>query len=167
MSQSSRSMVRWSQIITIIPVMIREWLNMLTDIGQYKRNIDLVYKIISFPTRQVVDTLVNRDIKSMVLAKCISMTWVIFHATTALLILVGIVLLIKRIRENTEVYHAQKHWAILGLSIGFFSYVFFVGVGSMDYFLSWLQDPAINLNGDIMGYGLPLGIALLFLCHRV
>ena len=80
---------------------------------------------------------------------------------------VGICLLIKTIKRSSENFHAKKHWAILGLAVGVFSYVFCVGAGSMDYFLSWLQDPAIDFNGDIVGYGLPLGIALLFLCHRV
>ena len=167
MSQRSQSMIRWSQILLVIPVMIREWINMLTDIGRYHLNVHLSHTIITFPTKQAVDTLVNRDINSVILAKFIPICWIIFHGLSATLMCVGICLLIIAIKENTENFQMKKHWAILGLAISIFSYTFYAGAASMDYFLCWLQDSAINLNGDIVGYGLPLGIALLFLCHRV
>ena len=147
--------------------MIREWINALTDIGRYHHNVNLSHGILTFPTKEAVGTLVNRDVHSLILAKFISIIWIIFHGLSAIFMLAGICLLIQAIQQSAENFHAKKHWAIFGLAIGIFSYVFFTGAGSMDYFLSWLQDPAINFNYDILGYGLPLGIALLFLCHRI
>ena len=51
MSQRSQSMIRWSQILLVIPVMIREWINMFTDIGLYPHNVNLSHAIIKFPSK--------------------------------------------------------------------------------------------------------------------
>ena len=75
MSQRSQSMIRWSQILLVIPVMIREWINMFTDIGLYPRNVNLSHAIIKFPSKDDLGGLVHRNLESIVFAKFISISW--------------------------------------------------------------------------------------------
>ena len=79
MSQRSQSMIRWSQILLVIPVMIREWINMFTDIGLYPHNVNLSHTIIKFPSKDALGGLVHRNLESVVFAKFISISWIVFH----------------------------------------------------------------------------------------
>lgn len=156
--------VRISQLLLIIPCALREWINVITDIGQYHKNIHLALQIISFPTKAQTDTVFNRSIHSLFVAKIIAISWTLAHFIAAILISSGFLLLLCALNTESVVYQNKKQLCLLGLSFTLFWYIFALGFGSMDYFLSWMQK--INYNGDIMGYGLPLGIALLYLLYK-
>jgi predicted small integral membrane protein len=154
-------MFRLSQLLIIFPCALREWINALTDIGQYERVVSLSLKITSFPVPQDTSTLFNRAIHSVALAKIVAISWVIIHVTVAALLTYGVFVLCINIKSERKLFNQKKLVCLLGLSLGIFSYVFFVGFAAMDYFLSWMQN--INFNLDIMGYCLPLFGALLYL----
>jgi predicted small integral membrane protein len=154
-------MFRLSQLLMIFPCALREWINALTDIGQYERVVSLSLKITSFPTQQDAGTLFNRAIHSVALAKVVAISWVIIHVTVAALMTYGVFALLFNIKAVNKTFNQKKWVCLLGLSLGISSYVFFVGFAAMDYFLSWMQN--INFNADIVGYCLPLFGALLYL----
>lgn len=159
-------MLRFAQLFIIIPLAIREWINFLTDIGQIEDTAKFAYKIINFPTLNNTNALFNRSISSMPFAKFISYFWVFFHAISGMLITIGIIYMLVNFSKDTELYQSKKKVCMLGLSITFFGYILLLGAGSMDLFLSWMQNPPINYNLDIVGYGFPVGVALIFLQHK-
>ena len=152
---------RLSQLIILFPCALREWINFLTDIGQYERVTKLALQIMSFPTQHNASTLFNRSINSLLLAKFVALLWIVIHFITAALITYGLIALLKTMNADSKTFNQKKLPCFLGLSFGIFSYLFLVGFVSMDYFLSWMQD--INFNADIVGYSLPLIGALLYL----
>lgn len=155
---------RLTQIMLVVPMALREWINFFTDIGQYQENIQVVHKIISFPTIENANLLFNRSINSELIAKIIPITWIVVHFLAALLMTIGILVLIRSFRTNIEIYQGRKNICLFGLALAFFWYILTLGAGSMDYFFSWMQK--INFNGDISGYAIPVGIALIYLYFK-
>jgi predicted small integral membrane protein len=152
---------RFSQLLIIFPCALREWINFLTDIGQFEKSKALSLQIISFSTQQNASTLFNRAIDSPIIAKLAALSWIITHFITATLITYGLITLLINIKASRKKFNQKKIICFLGLSFGIFSYVFLVGFVSIDYFLAWMQN--ISLNSDLIGYSLPLIVALLYL----
>lgn len=157
----SIKLFRLSQLLLVLVCGCREWINVLTDIGQYERNVALAHKIISFPTPEKVHTLFNRSIHVLWVAKGVALLWVMIHLILAGLITYGLIILLSHCRETSENYQQKKVYCYIGLALGIFAYIFMAGFLSMDYFLSWMQQ--INYNADIVGYCLPLAIGLFYL----
>ncbi len=152
---------RLSQLLLIFPCALREWINCLTDIGQYERVIKLAMQIMTYPTQENTDTLFNQAIHSVTIAKCVAVVWILAHGFAAAVMTYGMFVLMKHLKAPSNCFNQNKIFCFVGLSFILFFYVFMLGFAVMDYFLSWMQQ--INFNGDITGYGLPLMSALLYL----
>lgn len=155
------SLFRVSQLLLILPCLMREWINFLTDIEQFQNTTQLAYKIISYPTQDKINSAFERSVDSMTVAKVISFTWICIHLLVGIIISYGFIRLLTNLRSDNREFTQAKQSCFLGLSLGIFFYVLILGFFSMDYFLSWMQH--ISYNGDIAGYCLPLIAALLYL----
>ena len=154
--------LRLSQLLLIIPCLLREAINTITDIEQFGRAVKLTQKIYAFPTPQHADILFNRAIASPLLTKINVILLISCHALVAIVLLYGLLTLLANINNTNFVqYNQKKLICIIGLCLGIFQYGLAYGFFAMDYFLSWMQN--INFNSDIIAYSLPLIAALLFL----
>ena len=155
-------LLRLSQLLLIIPCFLREVLNTITDTGQYNIVLRTTEKIYAFPTPKTAGIVFNRSIHNLSLEKINAILLILSHAFVAIFLLVGLVILFRHIKNpDIKQYNRAKTVCIIGLCLGIFQYVFIYGFFAMDYFLSWMQN--LGFNSYIMGYGLPLAIALLFL----
>lgn len=152
---------RVSQLLLVLVCALREWVNVFTDVGQFQNTTRLAHRIMSFPTPDKVSTLFNRSIEAMWVAKGVALLWIVVHLTVASLLTYGMIILLIHRHVPSQDYQEKKCYSCLGLALGLFAYFFLIGLMSMDYFLSWMQH--MDYNGDIVGYGLPLFVTLVYL----
>lgn len=156
-----RILFRGSQLMLVLVCALREWVNVLTDIGQFNKTQALAHKIMAFTTPENVSTIADRSVTSLWVPKMVSVSWIVMHLLVGGILLYGMVVLLKTISSPQGVYQEKKLYCCLGLALGIFFYIFLIGVMAMDYFLSWMQ--YIDYNADIAGYALPLFMTLLYL----
>ena len=157
-------LLRILQIFLLIPPVCREWVNVLTDSGQIKSEIQFMTKVMGFPTRAHAGTLINRSVDSPWLINFGVWSLIIMHLITAVLITWGIVELVIHLRVNEEKFQVYKTYAQLGLCWGIFFYTFFFGFIASDVFLSYMQGTSFSTS--IVSMVVPMGFALLFLNTR-
>ena len=156
-------LIRVSQLSLVCIVALRELINTLTDIGQFNKVLQLTRKIIAFPTKENAGTMFNRSIHSLWFAKMVTSTFIVMHAVSFILITCGLCYLIYHIKSEEDVFQKNKQICIFGLAIAICFYVCSLGLMSTDFFLSWMQEPKINFTLDLIGYSLPIAIALFYL----
>ena len=156
-----RILFRGTQLILVLVCALREWINVLTDIEHFQRNIAFAHKIMTFPTAEALGTTADRSLTSLWVAKMVAVSWGVIHILVGGILLYGMVVLLRNISSPQGVYQEKKLYCCLGLALGIFFYIFLIGVMAMDYFLSWMQQ--INYNGDIAGYVLPMFMTLIYL----
>lgn len=157
----SRCLLRGCVLLFVQVLALRELVNSFTDAGQYYRNVELITKITSFPTSKKAGIIFDRAFSSVVFSKTLSLFFVIAHFAIGCLITVGVLFLLFNLKLDEKLYDKKKTTCLVGLIIGFTFYVFSLGLFSMDYFLSWVQ--GINFDADMIAYGVPMGLAFIFL----
>jgi predicted small integral membrane protein len=157
--------IRWYRLIgalLVFPNAIREWIDMLTDMGSYQGNIALINKIVGYrPT--LVQTVFDRTIHNTWLAPIGAVGFIMMHLVAALLMTIGMVQMCWHLNDKVGIYRQKLTSAVFGLVVAIVSYLFFFGVLSMDYFMSQLQ--GLDYNGPIIATLLPCGIALFYLLN--
>ncbi len=154
-------LARLTQLIIIVPCMLREVLATTTDIVQFQMNKQQVMALIKFPTVQNADLLYTHAINNPTLATLFLSFFIIAHAITAILLIIGLFQCLTSLKSPYLVYKKKKLFLLFGLTFGIASYLLVLGVFSMDYFLSWMH--GINFNSDLLTYGMFLGLGLLYL----
>lgn len=159
-TQKQAIIFRSLQILALLPCILIELMNLITDIERHHWTTNRIHSIISNPKLAKSTMLFSRQIDHVWVAHVVSGMWTIAHAAIGILLLLGAIQLLRAINKDKVTYQAHKLKAIIGLTIGWLWYFTMLGI-NRDYFLSWLVEN-VNSN-DMLYYGVPLFITLLII----
>ena len=147
--------------LLVFPCAIREWIDVLTDIGSYKGNVAMVGKIVSYDSSSIVQTVFDRTINSTLFNEISAVWFIALHLILAIILTWGCVeLCIGAYKGGSEFSKYIKH-SVVGLAFAIFAYVFFFCVMPMDYFMSMVQ--GIDYSVQVLASIVPAAIALFFI----
>jgi|APSaa5957512535_1039671.scaffolds.fasta_scaffold154621_2 predicted small integral membrane protein len=152
------------KIALLLPILLSEFFNFLTDLGQINRLIVSTQNILVYPTIENTSALVNRSITSEITAKLYVYLQTYLHLGIAILLFIGILLMIISIRKPTDKFNNSKIIPIVGCTIAFIQYTLLFGAIGADWFLSWMHNMS-TLQGSL-NYSLPIGVVLVILYLR-
>lgn len=141
---------KWTILLLLLPVVIRELIDACTDVTTYQQNMQLIHKILVYPGG-VNAQLPNRAIHSLVVCKAIAGLFVVFHAAMAVLVVFACIawwIRIKNVLSIAMVVYIVMYMVLFGIVAG-------------DYFLAQVQ--GIDFTLPVLASALLPGIALFLL----
>jgi predicted small integral membrane protein len=107
------------------------------NIVDYGANYQFVQHVLSMDTTFPDNTLKDRAITNPQLWKAAYATIIAAEGLTALLLSLGTVALLTRLRASAEAFNAAKTWAVSGLTVGFCVWFFGFLVVAGEYLAMW------------------------------
>ena len=107
------------------------------NIVDFGSNYQFVRHVLSMDTTFPGNTLMHRAITNESIWRVAYALIIAMEALTALLLALGAVMLLQRLRAPAEVFNRSKVWAAAGLTIGFALWFFGFMVIAGEYFAMW------------------------------
>ena len=150
-------LIRLAKVAMIASLAAYAFIVAYDNIVDYQSNYEFVKHVLSMDTTSHGNALMHRAISnesiwSLAYALIIAMEW-----STALLLVVGALVLLSRLRAPAEVFNRSKVWAVAGLTVGFGLWFFGFMVIAGEYFAMWQskiwngQDAAFRIATVILG----------------
>jgi predicted small integral membrane protein len=127
------------------------------NIVDYGSNFEFVRHVLSMDTTFPGNALMHRAISSETVWRLAYALIIATEGLTGLLLAVGALALLARLRAPAEAFHRAKVWAVAGLVIGFGLWFFGFMVVAGEYFLMWQsktwngQDAAFRIATEMLG----------------
>jgi predicted small integral membrane protein len=127
------------------------------NIVDYGANYQFVQHVMSMDTTFPDSTLKDRAITDPALWKAAYAVIIAAEGLTALLLVIGAIALLSRLRAAATVFNATKVWAVAGLTVGFGVWFFGFLVVAGEYFTMWqsktwnAQEAAFRFTMVILG----------------
>jgi predicted small integral membrane protein len=107
------------------------------NIVDYNSNYQFVKHVLSMDTTFPDNALMNRAISDERIWRAAYVLIIATEAATGVLLAIGAIALLGRLRAPAKLFNSAKGWAVAGLTIGFGLWFFgFIVVGG-EYFLMW------------------------------
>jgi predicted small integral membrane protein len=127
------------------------------NIVDYGSNFEFVRHVLSMDTTFPGNALMHRAISNEAVWRLAYALIIATEGLTGLLLAVGALALLARLRAPAEAFHRAKVWAVAGLLIGFGLWFFGFMVVAGEYFLMWQsktwngQDAAFRIATEMLG----------------
>jgi predicted small integral membrane protein len=127
------------------------------NIVDYGANYQFVQHVLSMDTTFPDSTLRHRAITDPAIWKAVYALIIAAEGLTALLLVIGAIALLLRLRAAAAVFNATKAWAVAGLTVGFGVWFFGFLVVAGEYFTMWqsktwnAQEAAFRFTMVILG----------------
>jgi predicted small integral membrane protein len=132
------------------------------NIVDYGANYQFVQHVLSMDTTFPDSTLKDRAITSPELWKAAYAIIIAAEGLTALLLAVGAVALLIRLRATAQAFNKAKAWAVAGLTVGFGVWFFGFLVVAGEYFTMW-QSHSWNAQEAAFRFAMVILGVLIFL----
>jgi predicted small integral membrane protein len=107
------------------------------NIVDYGSNYQFVRHVLSMDTTFPGNALMHRAIVNESIWRVAYALIIVIEGLTALLLALGAVTLLRRLKAPAEVFNRSKVWAIVGLTVGFTLWFFGFMVVAGEYFAMW------------------------------
>jgi predicted small integral membrane protein len=127
------------------------------NIVDYGSNYQFVQHVLSMDTTFADSTLRHRAITDPAIWKAVYAVIIAAEGLTTLLLGIGAIALLLRLRATAAVFNATKVWAVAGLTVGFGVWFFGFLVVAGEYFTMWqsktwnAQEAAFRFTMVILG----------------
>jgi predicted small integral membrane protein len=152
---------RWLSVLLIFPFALREWIDVLTDIGSFQGNVAMIGKIVGYKVVAPLETVFDRSIHSELFNQICAVGFILVHLVLGVLLTTGMILMIVHINKTAKTYARYAQLSVIGLGLVVVSYMLLFGVVAMDYFMAQAQQ--IDFSLPIICSILPAAIALFFI----
>ena len=125
-------------------------------IVDYQSNYEFVRHVLSMDTTFRGNALMHRAIFNESIWSLAYALIIAMEGSTALLLVVGALVLLNRLRAPAEVFNRSKVWAVAGLTVGFGLWFFGFMVIAGEYFAMWQskvwngQDAAFRIASRVL-----------------
>ena len=107
------------------------------NVADYGSNYQFVRHVLSMDTTFPDNALMHRSITNESIWRAAYALIMAMEGLTALLLAMGAVMLLGRLRAPAEVFNRSKVWAVAGLTVGFALWFFGFMVIAGEYFAMW------------------------------
>jgi len=132
--------IRLTRIAVITALAVFALLVAYNNVFDYNSNYQFVRHVLSMDTTFPDSALRSRAIDSETMWRAAYALIIATEASTGLLLALGAVLLLGRLRANATIFNHAKLWAVAGLTLGFCLWFFgFIVIGG-EYFAMWQSE---------------------------
>jgi predicted small integral membrane protein len=135
------------------------------NVVDYDSNYQFVKHVLSMDTTFAQNALMDRAITNERIWRAAYALIIAAEAATGVLLAIGAIALLRRLRAPAKLFNGAKLWAAAGLTLGFGLWFFgFVVIGG-EYFLMWQsklwngQDTAFRIAAIMIGALVLIGLA--------
>ena len=129
--------LRLAKIVMVAALAAFAFLVAYDNIIDYGSNYQFVQHVLSMDTTFPGNTLKHRAVTDPSLWRAAYAAIIATEALIALLLCIGAVALIARLRATAEAFNLAKIWAVAGLTVGFGLWFFGFLVVAGEYFAMW------------------------------
>ena len=129
--------IRLAKILMIAAVGAFAFMVTYDNIVDYGSNFEFVRHVLSMDTIFPDDALKDRAITDPRLWRAAYAAIIAAEALTALLLTIGVVALLRRLRASADAFNRAKGWAVAGLTVGFGVWFFGFLVVAGEYWAMW------------------------------
>ena len=150
-------LIRFAKVAMIGSLAAYAFIVAYDNIVDYQSNYEFVRHVLSMDTTFPGNRLMHRAITNESIWKASYALIIAIEAATALLLLVGALVLLGRLSAPAKVFNRSKVWAVAGLTLGFILWFFGFMVVAGEYFAMWQskvwngQDAAGRITTVILG----------------
>jgi predicted small integral membrane protein len=154
---STMVLIRFAKVAMIGSLAAYAFIVAYDNIIDYQSNYEFVRHVLSMDTTFPGNRLMHRAISNESFWRAAYALIIALEGTTALLLLVGALVLLGRLSAPAEVFNRSKVWAVAGLTVGFVLWFFGFMVIAGEYFAMWQskvwngQDAAGRITTVILG----------------
>ena len=153
----SMVLIRFAKVAMIGSLAAYAFIVACDNIVDYQSNYEFVRHVLSMDTTFPGNRLMHRAITNESIWRIVYALIIAMEGSTALLLVVGALVLLGRVRAPAEVFNRSKVWAVAGLTVGFVLWFFGFMVIAGEYFAMWQskvwngQDAAFRIATVILG----------------
>ena len=129
--------IRLAKIVVVAAVAAFALIVAYDNIVDYGSNYDFVRHVLSMDTTFPGNALMHRAITDARIWKAAYAAIIALEGFTGLLLSIGAIMLLVRLRRSAEAFNRSKVWAVAGLTVGFSLWFFGFLVVAGEYFAMW------------------------------
>jgi predicted small integral membrane protein len=153
-------MMRLAKVATVAALAAFALIVAYNNVVDYDSNYQFVRHVLSMDTTFPDNTLRSRAIDNETLWRAAYALIIATEALTGLLLALGAVMLLGRLRASANVFNHAKRWAVAGLTLGFLLWCFgFIVVGG-EYFAMWQSNTWNGVEGAFRFVTIILGVLI-------
>jgi predicted small integral membrane protein len=130
-------LIRLAKVAMIASLAANAFIVAYDNIVDYQSNYEFVRHVLSMDTTFHGNALMHRAISNESIWSLAYALIIAMEGSTALLLVVGALVLLSRLRAPAEVFNRSKVWAVAGLTVGFGLWFFGFMVIAGEYFAMW------------------------------
>jgi predicted small integral membrane protein len=149
--------IRLAKVAVIAALASYALLVAYNNVVDYGSNYAFVQHVLSMDTTFPGNALMHRAISNETAWRSVYAAIIATEGLTALLLVVGALALLARLRAPAEVFNRAKAWAVAGLAVGFGLWFFGFTVIAGEYFVMWQskvwngQEAAFRIATEMLG----------------
>jgi predicted small integral membrane protein len=152
--------MRLAKVATVAALAAFALIVAYNNVVDYDSNYQFVRHVLSMDTIFPDSVLRSRAIDNETLWRAAYALIIATEALTGLLLALGAVKLLGRLRASANVFNHAKHWAVAGLTLGFLLWCFgFIVVGG-EYFAMWQSNMWNGVEGAFRFVTIILGVLI-------
>jgi predicted small integral membrane protein len=129
--------IRLAKIVMVAAIAAFALIVAYDNIVDYGSNYDFVRHVLSMDTTFPGNALMHRAITDVRIWKAAYAAIIALEGFTGLLLGLGAIMLLVRLRRPAEAFNRSKVWAVAGLTVGFSLWFFGFLVVAGEYFAMW------------------------------
>jgi predicted small integral membrane protein len=152
--------MRLAKVATVAALAAFALIVAYNNVVDYDSNYQFVRHVLSMDTIFPNSVLRSRAIDNEALWRAAYALIIAAEALTGLLLALGAVMLLGRLRASANVFNHAKRWAVAGLTLGFLLWCFgFIVVGG-EYFAMWQSNMWNGVEGAFRFVTMILGVLI-------
>lgn len=155
-------MIRLAKVAVTAALAAYAFMVAYNNIVDYGSNYEFVRHVLSMDTTFPGNALMHRAISNETAWRWAYGAIIATEALTALLLALGALMLLIRLRASAAVFNRAKVWAVAGLTVGFGLWFFGFMVAAGEYFLMW-QSKVWNGQQSAFRIAVEMLVALVFI----
>jgi len=155
-------MIRLAKVAVTAALAAYAFMVAYNNIVDYGSNYEFVRHVLSMDTTFPGNALMHRAISNETAWRWAYGAIIATEALTALLLALGALMLLIRLRASAAVFNRAKVWAVAGLTVGFGLWFFGFMVAAGEYFLMW-QSKVWNGQQGAFRIAVEMLVALVFI----
>jgi predicted small integral membrane protein len=150
-------MIRLAKVAAVAALAAYALIVAYDNIVDYGTNYEFVRHVLSMDTTFPGNALMHRAISDETIWRWAYAVIIATEGLTAVLLVVGALALVGRLRAPAEAFNRAKRWAVAGLTVGFGLWFFGFMVIAGEYFAMWQskvwngQEAAFRISLEILG----------------
>jgi predicted small integral membrane protein len=129
--------IRLAKVVMVAALAVFAFLVAYDNIVDYGANYEFVRHVLSMDTTFPDNTLKDRAITNPSLWRAAYTTIIAAEGLTCLLLTIGALALVTRLRASADAFNHAKVWAVAGLTVGFGVWFFGFLVVAGEYLAMW------------------------------